>query len=81
VEHQHLVCMPPFDHLCHHLHFFWLDISSCHILHRLSQWFITYIIKILICSLEVSSFIEFHIVYLFYQVCGVVEYSICLELQ
>lgn len=55
---------------CHYLHIIFIFIrlydSNNHVLHSLPQWFITYIIKILMCSLRVISFINIHIICFFY---------------
>ena len=93
VEHQHLVPVPPFDHGRHgwwrrwinHLYIifiiFRLDVSNRNVLHDLPQWFITYIIKILMCSLRAVRFIKFHIICFFNQAGAMIKYSMLWTLM
>ena len=54
----------------HIIIFFWLDVSHRHVLHGIPQWFTTYIIKIITCSLGAISFIKFNIKCFFNHVCA-----------
>ena len=59
---------------------FGLDVSNRNVFHDIPQWFITYIIKILICSLGAVRFIKFHIICFFNQAGGMIKYLICFGL-